>query len=177
MITPEDLLRMQDNQTLELVDGKIREKEVSQTSSRVGARIIRLLGAVSDQSSEAEIYGSDLGYECFPDDPNRIRKPDVSLIRRDRLKNLKGDHGFMPIPPDLAVEVLSPNDTTHEIGRKIREYRAADFNLIWIVDPELRTVTIYRPEGPITVLQENDDITGETALPTFRCRVGEFFAQ
>jgi Uma2 family endonuclease len=176
-ITPEDLLRMEDNNTLELVDGHIVAKNVSIESSRIESKINQLLRNEAERTGDAAVYGSSLGYQCFPEDPGRIRKPDVSLVRRERLAQIKGDRGFMPIAPDLAVEVISPNDVSYEITRKIEEYLSARFSLIWIVDPPTRTVTIHRADGSVTKLHENGEITGETALPEFRCRVGEFFAQ
>lgn len=174
--TSDELLRMPDHKDYELVDGQLVERNVSKESSRVGMKIGHLLMQATGKSGEVEVYGSDLGYRCFPDDPDRVRKPDVSLVRRERLAGVRGDRGYMPIPADLAAEVISPNDKWYSISPKVEEYLAAGFQLIWVVDPATRTVTIHRVDGSLTKLHEADEITGETALPSFRCRVGEFFA-
>jgi Uma2 family endonuclease len=174
--TPDDLLRLPDRNGYELVNGQLVERPVSKESSRIGATIVRLLGNAAHQTGEAEVYGADLGFQCFPNYPDHIRKPDASVIRRDSLAKVRGDPGYMPIPADLAVEVLSPNDLSRDVNEKIEEYLAAGFRLVWIVDPGTRLVAIHRADGSVTKLHADDEITGESALPSFRCRVGEFFA-
>jgi Uma2 family endonuclease len=81
----------------------------------------------------------------------------------------------MPIPADLVVEVISPNDTWYLVTRKVEEYLSAGFRLVWIVDPNTRIVVVRRADGSNSWLRENDEITAEAALPSFRCRVSEFF--
>jgi Uma2 family endonuclease len=173
--TPEALLGLPDAVSYELVDGRLVERNVSAESSRVGLRIGRLIGAEADRTGEATAYGSDLGYQCFPNDPDRIRKPDASVIRRQRLEGVPRDTGYMPIPADLAVEVLSPNDLAYEVAAKVEEYLSAGFGAVWVAHPHLKTVTIYKARGVAVVLHEDDQITAEPALAGFRCRVGDFF--
>jgi Uma2 family endonuclease len=174
--TPDDLIHLPDEGVgYELVDGQLVKRNVSKESSRIAAQIVRLLGSEAAKTKDAEVYGSDLGYQCFPDDRNRIRKPDASLVRKERLQSIERDPGFMPIPADLAVEVISPNDTWYAVSRKVEQYLSADFRLVWLVDPNTRVVVIHRVDGSVSKLHEGDEITGEVALPTFRCRVSEFF--
>lgn len=177
VLTPEDLLRMPDGDNYELVDGKLVERHVSAESSRVALNIGSFLHAEAMRSGVATTFGADLGYQCFPDLPNHVRKPDASLIRNDRLAALQEDPGYMPIPADLVVEVVSPNDLAYEVAEKVEEYLAAGFRVVWVVHPHLRTVTIYHPGGESSVLHEGDEITGGPALPEFRRRVSEFFAK
>ena len=82
----------------------------------------------------------------------------------------------MPIPADLVVEVLSPQDRAYDVWLKTEEYLANGFKLIWEVHPHTRTVVIHRADGSVAKLHEQDDITGESLLPGFKCKVGEFFA-
>jgi Uma2 family endonuclease len=174
--TPDDLIHLPDEGVgYELVDGQLVERNVSKESSRIAMQIARLLANEAAKTKEAEVYGSDLGYQCFPDDRNRIRKPDASLVRKERLQSIEPDPGFMPIPADLAVEVISPNDMWYAVSRKVEQYLSADFRLVWIVDPNTRVVVIHRVDGSVSKLHESDEITGEAALPSFRCRVSEFF--
>jgi Uma2 family endonuclease len=186
-ITAADLALMDDAVGYELVDGQLRERNVSRVSSRIGMRIGHMLCAEVGKSDAGEVYGTDLGYQCFPPESTaEIRKPDASFIRKERLASLRGDVGYMPIPADLIVEVLSPNDLVvevlspndliYEVNEKVEEYLAAGFPLVWVVDPPRKTVMIHRIEGSVTKLHEIDEITGELALPAFRCRVAELFA-
>ena len=63
----------------------------------------------------------------------------------------------------------------HELNEKIEDYLNNGFRLVWVIHPNTRTVTIYRGDRSVTVLHEQDEITGEGALPSFRCKVHEFF--
>jgi Uma2 family endonuclease len=175
--TPDDLLRMPDGNATELVAGQLRGQTVSKESVRVAASVAAVLWQAVRSTRDVEVYGSDLGYRCFRSAPNDVRKPDVSLIRRERLAALDDpDPGFMPIPADLAVEVLSPNDLARDIDEKVKLYLDNGFGVVWVVNPGTRTVLIRRADGSVSILGENDQITGERFLPGFQCRVGEFFS-
>ena len=91
------------------------------------------------------------------------------------MKGIDTSEIYMPIPPDLAVEVVSPNDLATELDIKVEEYLNNGFALVWVVEPATRTVTIHRADGSLARLHAKDEITGETALPSFRCKVAEFF--
>ena len=81
----------------------------------------------------------------------------------------------MAIPPDLAVEVVSPGDSQSYVHRKVLHYLDHGVGLVWIVDPKTRTVTEYRSRQDVRILAEADEITGGEMLPGFSCRVSEFF--
>jgi Uma2 family endonuclease len=165
---------MPDSKGFELVGGQLREKTSSRNSSRVGVAIARWLANEAARTSEAEVYSANLGYNCFPPDTQKeIRLADVSLIRRERLAAIKGDPAYMPIPADLVVEVLSPNDLIREVNDKVEEYLAAGFGIVWIVDPVKKHVMVHRRDGSVSKVHENEEITGVTALRGFRCRVAE----
>ena len=173
--TRDEFLRLPDSVGYELIDGHLVERHVSAKSSSVAMTIGALLVGEARKTGEARVYGSDLTYDCFQQEGSRQRRGDVSLIRIARLADLEDDPGYMPIPADLVVEVLSPNDEGYQINRKVEAYLAAGFGLVWVVDPNARIAFIHRADGTVTKLHENDEITGETALPGFRCKVAEFF--
>jgi Uma2 family endonuclease len=173
------LLRLPDSSTMELVDGQIVEKNVSLLSSRTELRIATLFTAYAERSHLAVILPASMGYQCFQmlvDDPDRMRKPDVSVVKMDRYEALKDPNpGYMPIAPDLAVEVLSTNDKVRQVNEKLSEYRAAGFPLVWVVDPEARMVTVYPNPGKPFIRTEDDELTAEQALPGFVCKVTDLF--
>src|SRR5689334_14848467 len=104
LLTPADLLAMPDGKDYELDDGVLVERNVSRVSSLVALEIGRLLGNHCMPGGLAWVFGSDLGYQCFPGHPNKVRKPDVSIILRDRLPAEELEEGFSTLAPDLAVE-------------------------------------------------------------------------
>ena len=178
-ITPEELLNMPDAVDYELVGGKLVERHMGSESSAVALVIGSILLDFVRRRRAGYVFTADCGYECFPDDPKKVRKPDVSFVRHGRLPNDRPPRGYIKLSPDLAIEVLSPGDTAYEVDEKLREYQAAGVPLIWVVNPTTRTVRIHRlqddPLGLISMLKESDTITGERVLEGFACPVAEFF--
>ena len=175
-ITPEELLNIPDNASMELVDGHIVEKNVSIESSEIEYIVGLRFGSYPEADPVFRVFPASLGYQCFPDDPDKVRKPDVTVVSRERLEKLPNPNaGYMPIPPDLAVEVVSPNDLVYDVAEKVREYLEAGFPLVWVLYPEDRTVIVHPNGEEAHLLGPTREITAEAAMPGFRCRVAELF--
>jgi Uma2 family endonuclease len=179
VITPEQLLMLPDAVNYELVDGCLVERHMGTESSIIAMAIGSLLRVFVKSRRLGYVGGADCSYQCFPDHPEKIRKPDVSFIRTGRLPGEAIPKGHARIAPDLAVEVLSPGDLAYEVEEKVAEYLAGGVRLVWVVSPNTRSVRIHRPKdakaGPVSVLSESDTIDGEDVLPGFRSAVAEFF--
>jgi Uma2 family endonuclease len=179
VFTPEGLLRMEDSVSYELVDGKLVQRHSGMLSSNIAARVAVSIGAFLHERGGGHVFGADAGYQCFPNAPSNVRKPDASFVRTGRFPGGKTPTGHCPIPPDLAVEVISPNDLAYDVDEKVNEYSDAGVPLVWVVSPPTRTVRIHRPRaaarGPLSGLSAADVITGEDVLPGFSCTVAEFF--
>jgi Uma2 family endonuclease len=159
----------------ELIDGRVVEKNLSNLAAYVGGRILVKLTLHVDAQKSGWLFGSEGGYRCFPDRPRTVRKPDVSFIRLGRLPGEQPSSSHARITPDLAVEVVSPNDLYNEVDVKISEYLDAGVPMVWVVNPEARTAHVYRHDSAVRRLRENDEIDGGDVLPGFRCRIGDFF--
>jgi len=175
ILTPDELLALPDGDSYELIDGHPVEKHMGGESSFVGGRISHRLMQYQEQHPGGWVLPSDAGYRCFPGRPKLVRKPDVSFIRHGRLPGERIPRGDILISPDLAVEVVSPNDLYNEVDVKVSEYLDVGVSLVWVVNPEARTACVYRPDGTARRLRENDEIDGGDVLPGFRCRLAEFF--
>jgi Uma2 family endonuclease len=81
--------------------------------------------------------------------------------------------GCSPVPPDLAVEILSPEDRSRFVLEKDGEYLDAGVPLVWVIDPRARNPSIYRSLTDVRKLSEADELDGEDALPGFRCRLAD----
>jgi Uma2 family endonuclease len=177
--TPEDLLNLPDGVNYELVDGKLVERHMGMESSLIALRIGHRISQFLDQHPMGLLFGADASYQCFPDAPDKIRKPDVSFIQNGRLADNKPPQGHCRLAPDLAIEVVSPNDLASEIEEKVAEYRHVGIRLIWIVYPRTRTVSIRRlPQSPLGAGDQagaTDTISGEDVLQGFSCPVKDFF--
>jgi Uma2 family endonuclease len=171
--TPEDLLAMPDGEGYELVGGLLVERNMGAESSRVGTRLCSRLDRFSEDHGLGIVWGADNGYQCFPHDPGLVRRPDVSFVRSGRLPGDVAPKGWVKIPPDLAVEVVSPNDLVEALEEKLDDYRAVEVPLVWVIYPELRKVKVLRRDGSSSELREDDELSGEDVVPGFRCPVRE----
>lgn len=173
--SPEDLLAMPDGIDYELVDGQLVARNVGSISSWVGGRLYGLLFAYCQARALGWVWPADKGFQCFPDAPDKVRKPDVSFIKSDRLHNDQLPEGFVKIAPDLAVEVVSPNDRVYEVDAKVLEYLGAGVPLVWVINPKVRIACVHRADGSTQLLRETDELSGEQVVPGFRCSVRELF--
>lgn len=174
-ITPDDLLAMPDEKDYELVDGRLVERNASVLSSWVGGEILFVLGSYLEENPAGLVFSSALGYQCFPDAPGNVRRSNGSFIRHERLPRDWQSLLFSPIPPDIAIEVISPNDLYSAVERKILEYLNVGVPLVWVINPDVRIVRVHRPDFTSAYLNENAELTGEDVLPGFTCRVGALF--
>ena len=104
---------------------------------------------------------------------DRLVKPDIAFISTDRLpeNRKKGS----PVPPDLAIEVVSPTDKHYDVTKKALAYLKAGTRLVWVIEPVAKTVMIYRSETDFTLLTYKDTLTGEDVVPGFACPVAQLF--
>jgi Uma2 family endonuclease len=176
-LTPEEFEFLPDSQGqgFELIDGHLQEKKMGTESGSINTRIAHFLWSVVLPAGLGEVIGGDGMYRCFPKYPKRVRKPDVSFIRRDRLPDGIVPRGITNIRPDLAVEVISPGDYYYEVEEKIADYYDAGIPLIWIVSPQTRTVMVYRPDGTNQRLRDTDDLTADPVIAGFRVRIADLF--
>jgi Uma2 family endonuclease len=169
--TPEDLLAMPDGKSYELVGGQLVERNMGAESSWVGGQIHSSLNRYCRELKVGWAFPADNGYQCFPHEPKLVRRPDVSFIRFGRLAGETPPSGWIRIAPDLAVEVISPNDTVYELEGKLEDYKRVSVPLIWVISPRSRTVRVYRSGGSCDDLHEDDVLSGEDIIPGFRCLI------
>jgi Uma2 family endonuclease len=174
--TPDDLLEITDRPPPDLVNGQLEERETAgQEASLVETFISALLVAFARSTGLGIVTSSSGGYRIFPADPNKVRFPDLSFIRADRLPGGKPFRGHCPVVPDLIVEVISPNESVYRLHQKIHDYRAAGVRMLWVVNPDTREVQVMRNDGTGVFLAEKDTLDGGDVLPGFSCTVKSFF--
>lgn len=156
-MTAEDLWRMPDDgMRHELVRGELRTMPPTGFEhGRVENRIGRRLGNHVDERGTGDVVTGDVGFS-LPTDPETVRAPDVAFVVRERVEAAERLERFFDGPPDLAVEVVSPGDTSHEIQEKAQDWLAAGARLVLVVHPALRTVTAYRSPTDIRILGDTE---------------------
>jgi Uma2 family endonuclease len=174
LLTAEELWEMGDVGPCELVAGEmVKMTPTSRGHGRIVARLSRILGNFLEDHPLGEVQAGDVGF-VVKRDPDTVRAADVMFYTAERLADVP-DTGFLPIAPDLAVEVISPGDRWSEIQEKMSEYLDAGVRLTWVVDPRTRRVYIYRPGREVRRLAESDVLDGEDVLSGFTMPVGELF--
>ena len=174
-ITPDDLLAMPNEVDYELVNGELVERHMGAESSWIASNLIVLMAVFYRGRVPGHLFTTDCGYQCYSDDPGKVRKPDVSFVRKGRFPKDRIPKGYIRIAPDLAVEVLSPNDLADDAEAKVEEYLDAGVRLVWVISPKAETVTVYRDDRSAVKLHEADELSGENVLPGFRCKVSDLF--
>jgi len=174
-LSPEEILERDEGHRYELINGNLVERHMGARSSLVASRVIHILSSHADTHKAGKVFATDCGYQIFPEEPKRVRFPDGSFIAAGRLPDGAVPDGHLQIPPDLAIEVVSPNDTAEEVEAKRLAFLRAGAAMIWIIYPGSRTVHVFRQGGAAAALGEADQLTCEDVLPGFACKVAEFF--
>ncbi len=137
--------------------------------SRTGNRNIKLATRVTiwaERDSTGVAFDSSTGFRL----PNgAVRSPDVSWIQRARLAALSAEQKekYLPLCPDFVLELRSSSDRLNTLDAKMREYLANGARLGWLLDPEARTVRVYRPDAPVQTLTNPANLAGDPELPDF----------
>ena len=141
-ITPDDLLAMPNEVDYELVNGELVQRHMGAESSWIASNLIFLMAVFYRGRAPGHLFTTDCGYQCYSDDPGKVRKPDVSFVRKGRFPKDRIPKGYIRIAPDLAVEVLSPNDLADDAEAKVEESLDAGVRLVWVISPKAETVTV-----------------------------------
>ncbi len=177
LLTADDLLTVSDDRRFELIDGRLLEKLMGARASSIAVAISTALKIHVKPQQLGGIFDGECGYVLFPDQPNRVRRPDISFVRRERFPGGEIPEGWFHLAPDLAVEILSPNNTAPQIASRITDYLSAGVPLLWVIDPATRLVQIFRGGGSAAWLIGSGELKGENVLPGFTCRVEDIFVE
>jgi Uma2 family endonuclease len=169
--TPGDLLRLDDGKLYELVDGVLVEKRMAARQTWVATELSHLLRSAAGRNGWVFV---ETTVQAFGADRATVRRPDVCFVRANRLPNDRPPIGHILLAPDLCVEVISPTDLAYDVDQQVQQYLDAGVSAVWIVNPELRTLRVHRADGSLFGLHEDDAVTGDQFLPSFRCKVGDF---
>jgi Uma2 family endonuclease len=159
----------------ELVDGTLVEKGMGYLESVLATFLIMRLGNFINPKNLGLLSGESGMMRLFP---GLVRIPDVAFVSWPRIPG--GKFPTAPIPdlvPDLAVEILSASNTVREMNRKRSEYFDAGVSLVWIIDPDARTVAVYHSPADPIILTTSDTLDGGDVLPGFTVSLKEFFAE
>lgn len=175
-VTAEDLEKFPDDDyRYELVEGRV--VRMSPTGAMHGWLVMHVGSQLTQhvKSTGSGFVFTELGCR-LSSAPDTVRAPDLAFIRRERLLEPALPRGFWKGPPDLAVEVLSPDDRPSDVRTKVAEYLKHGVLLVVVIDPDEHTVTAYRPGALPMTLRTADLLDLDDVVPGFRCSVQDLFA-
>jgi Uma2 family endonuclease len=161
-MTADELLRLPDDgQRHELIGGKLRTMALNGPEhGRVAVNLAVRIGQYVHANHLGCVYAAGTGFQLTTG-PDTVRAPDFAFVRQERVLAVEHVTGYLPGPPDLAAEVVSPNDRPAEVEEKVASWLAHGTRLVLVVDPRRRTVRVYRPGIPPRTLAEQDVLSGD----------------
>jgi Uma2 family endonuclease len=176
LLTAEDLLNLPpDNMRHELVRGELTT--MAPTSDEHGSRAARItvrVGHFIEENKLGEYFVAETGF-LLARKPDTVRAPDFAFVARERMARQGFTKKFWPGAPDFVVEVLSPSDSASEVLEKIDEWLSAGTRLVWLVDPQKKTIRIFAPKRPQQIVGLGGMLDGGDVLPGLRVAVSEIF--
>jgi Uma2 family endonuclease len=175
-VTAEQLYDMPDDGLRrELVQGEVFTMNPAGFGhGAISVRLARLLDDHVEHHRLGVVVGAETGF-VLARNPDTVRAPDAAFVRQSRVEKVAALQKFFPGPPDLAVEVISPDDRPRDIEAKIHDWLSHGAVVVWSVDPRGRTVTVYRSAADPLVLGEQEFLEAPDLLPGLRLNVAEIF--
>lgn len=176
LVTAEELLAMRDIGRCELIYGElVMMSPAGLPHGMVAMRIGRFLSEWVDRNDLGVVFAAETGFK-IESNPDLVRAPDVSFIRKERLAGGL-PAGFFEGVPDLAVEVVSPDDTRREVAEKVNMWLAHGTASCWVADPVHRNVALHRPGVKPVRYASNQDLRDDVILPGFVLPLTDVFKQ
>ena len=135
----------------------------------ISTNLFLFLGPYVYENQLGRVYTSDTGFRIG----ERVLMPDIAFVSAVRLPDDR--RKAFSIPPDLAVEIVSPTDVHYNVIEKAFAYLDAGTRLVWIIEPVGKTVTVYRSQTDIKTFTIDDALNGEDVVEGFSCQVSQLF--
>lgn len=154
----------------ELIYGTIVEKPMpTQERGMIIARFSFYMVAYLDENPIGN-FSVETAHKVEGDQYNK-RIPDASYMSKASGMTTQG---AVPQTPDIAIEVLSPDQSPLELREKAQYYLNNQTQIVWIVFPNTQQIEV-RTDDTVTVLGADDTLTAEAVLPGFKVEVGKLF--
>ena len=176
LVTAEELLDMPDDgYQYELVRGELRKMApAGARHSNIGMTVGTSLNFHVMSNNLGTVFGADGGF-LLERNPDTVRAPDVAFVRRERMEEVGLMDSYWPGPPDLAVEVISPNDRYTEVVEKVEEWLKAGTRMVVVVDPRRKVAAVHRSGREPVTLAEGAVLDGDDVVPGWRMALGDIF--
>ncbi len=176
-MTAEELWRLPDDHMRhELIDGEfttmpLAEAQHGCVTMDVGASLAEYVRAMA----LGHTFAAGTGF-ILARNPDLVRAPDVAFVRQERVAAAGRVRGYRVGAPDLAVEVVSPDDRAGDVAQKVAHWLAYGTPMVIVVYPDERRVRVHRPGQPPRDLGMTDAIDGEDVVPGWTLPLAELFS-
>lgn len=187
LMTTEELLAMPDDGVRRwLIRGVLHEEAPDAEGgdvtirNRFHSRVLIRTGYLLERWAEAQpeprgqVVGGEAGF-ILRREPDTTAGLDVAYVSPDTVAVQTDETTLFDGPPVLAVEILSPSNTHRAIVAKVRDYFAAGVRVVWVVDPDDRTIKVSKSGQPPVLFNETQTLSGDPELPGFAAPVADFF--
>jgi Uma2 family endonuclease len=179
LMTEEDLLHMPgDGYRYELIEGELRQMPpTGYEHGRCTGGMHRLLSTHVHANKLGDVLAAETGFVIARTADNRVtvRAADVAFVASGRIPADADRRKYLQLAPDLIVETLSPGDSAVEVEEKIASWLKAGVRAALTVNPQSRSITVYRSLSEITILTDKDELDLNGVVRGFRCSVSEIF--
>ena len=174
LITGEELSQIPDLGPCELVKGRIVPMPpTNHIHGEVETDVSTELKIYARRTGRGRVMGGEVGIYVRRD-PDTVRAADVLYISHERYSR-HTSASYLDVPPELVVEILSPDDLWSEVMEKLEEYLSAGVDAVWILDPRRKTVFSYRSLTQAQRFEEGQTLRDEELLPGFSIAVSDLF--
>jgi Uma2 family endonuclease len=161
---PEELVR---GRIVAMPPPKVRHGQVC-------SKVVRIVGNYADEHELGHVLSNDSGV-ITERDPDTVRGVDVSFYSYARVPKGELPSSYLDVPPDLVLEVLSPDDRWRDVLEKVFEYLDAGVGVVIVLDPMRRTLRLFQGDEPDRILTDQDELTLPDLLGEFRVAIRRFF--
>lgn len=165
-------------QRTELIEGEIRDMApAGEEHGIIAGHFFGHIWQFVTKHKSGRVTAAETGYVVHknPDGKDTVLAPDVGFTTNKRLLQSVSSK-FAPYAPDLAVEVVSPNDKAYEIQEKVSKYLQYGTQLIWVVYPKTEEVVVHQANASTTLSRE-DTLSAPAILPGFELPLNEIFPE
>ncbi len=162
-----------------LIRGMVREESMTVRNRWHGRLMVRIaflleLWLEAHPDIGGEVVSGEVGFR-LSNDPATVVGADVAYVDAEISAKASLDTTLFDGPPVLAVEILSPSDKVKELDEKIQEYLRNGTKIVWLVNPQFATITVYRADADPEMFNRRETITAEPHLPGFAAAVAKIF--
>lgn len=176
IVTAEELFRFPaDGFRYELVKGSLQVMSpAGGRHGRIAIQIAWLLKNHVHKNQSGIVFAAETGFRISRD-PDTVLAPDVAYVQRSRYEELEETTSYLPIAPDLVIEVLSPSDRFAAVESKAFAWLDSNSQLVLLVDPENESIHAYRSRKRIEIFEAHETIDCSDAVAEWTLSVADVF--